>query len=223
MDDIALERQAAALGSAASHPCITLPPNISAILCRDPRLVGFMAARHKMVAKILEGKDILEIGCQEGFGTMFVAPYVKSITCVDFYEPFIEGFKKYSLPHLTNCKAKRLDITIEPVLGPFDGAFALDVLEHIDPNREKLFWENLCESLKPSGTAIVGMPSIESQTYASEGSKVGHVNCKTGLGLKEEALKYFSNVIMFSMNDEMLHNGFFPMSQYIIAVCSSKR
>ena len=100
MDDIALERQAAALGSAASHPCITLPPNISAILCRDPRLVGFMAARHKMVAKILEGKDILEIGCQEGFGTMFVAPYVKSITCVDFYEPFIEGFKKYSLPYL---------------------------------------------------------------------------------------------------------------------------
>ena len=136
--------------------------------------------RHKMVAKILEGKDILEIGCQEGFGTMFVAPYVKSITCVDFYEPFIEGFKKYSLPYLTNCKVKRVDITMESVLGPFDGAFSLDVLEHIDPNRENYFGKTCAKSLKPSGTAIVGMP-IESQTYASEGSKVGHVNCKTGI------------------------------------------
>jgi len=217
-----ISRQHQAVSHSSSHPCITLPPNISEILCRDPRLIGFVAARHKFVAKILGGLDILEIGCQEGFGTMFVAPYVNSITCVDFYPPFVVGFQKYMAPYLPNCKVQQGDITQESFDGPFDGAFALDVLEHIDANEEHHFWVNICRSITPKGTVIVGMPSLESQVYASEASKLGHVNCKTGVDLKKSASDFFSNVIMFSMNDEMLHNGYFPMSHYILAVCSGK-
>jgi 2-polyprenyl-3-methyl-5-hydroxy-6-metoxy-1,4-benzoquinol methylase len=221
----ALSRQQSTLkrNSANDQENITLPKNISEIFRRDPRLVGFIAARHKFVAKILSGLDILEIGCQEGFGTFFISPYVKTITCVDFYPPFIEGFAKYSAPHLKNCKYKLHDITAEPVKGPFDGAFALDVLEHIDPSQEFNFWKNLCGSLAPNGTAIIGMPSLESQVYASEASKAGHVNCKSGEDLKKIASDFFNNVIMFSMNDENLHNGFLPMSHYLLAVCSCKR
>jgi len=215
-------RQHQAVNHSNRHPCITLPPNISEILCRDPRLIGFVAARHKFVAKIFEGLDILEIGCQEGFGTMFVAPYVNSITCIDFYSPFVDGFKKYISSYLPNCNVKQGDITQECFDGPFDGAFALDVLEHIEASEEHHFWNNLCKSITPTAQAIVGMPSLESQVYASEASKIGHVNCKTGDDLKKIASDYFSNVIMFSMNDEMLHNGYLPMSHYIFAVCSGK-
>ncbi len=71
-----IARQAHAVSRVAVDSCVTLPPNISEILKRDSRLIGFIAARHKFVAKILEGKNLLEIGCQEGFGTLFVAPYV---------------------------------------------------------------------------------------------------------------------------------------------------
>jgi len=222
MSDSILRQQEAVIHS-HDHPCITLPPNISEILCRDPRLIGFVAARHKFVAKILEGRDILEIGCQEGFGTMFIAPYVKSITCIDFYPPFVDGFNKYMAPFLPNCSVKQGNITQESFQGPFDGAFALDVLEHIDASDEHLFWTNLCESITPKATAIVGMPSLESQAYASEASKLGHVNCKTGADLKKVASEYFSSVIILSMNDEMLHNGYLPMSHYILAVCVGKK
>jgi 2-polyprenyl-3-methyl-5-hydroxy-6-metoxy-1,4-benzoquinol methylase len=218
-----IRRQKTAVSHSHDHPCITLPPNISEILCRDPRLIGFVAARHKLVAKILEGRDILEIGCQEGFGTMFVAPYVNSITCIDFYPPFIDGFQKYMSPYLPNCNVKQGDITQEFFRGPFDGAFALDVLEHIEASDEHLFWHNLCKSISATATAIVGMPSLESQIYASEASKIGHVNCKTGSGLKKAASEFFENVFIFSMNDEMLHNGYLPMSHYIFAVCTGKR
>lgn len=217
-----ISRQHQAVSHSNSHPCITLPPNISEILCRDPRLIGFVAARHKFVAKIFGGLDILEIGCQEGFGTMFVAPYVNSITCVDFYPPFVDGFQKYMSSYLPNCKVQQGDITKEFFDGPYDGAFALDVLEHIEANEEHHFWVNISKSITPKGTVIVGMPSLESQVYASEASKLGHVNCKTGDELKKLASDFFSNVIMFSMNDEMLHNGYFPMSHYIFAVCTGK-
>jgi len=218
-----IRRQQEAVIHSHDHPCITLPPNISEILCRDPRLIGFVAARHKFVAKILEGLDVLEIGCQEGFGTMFVAPYVKSITCIDFYPPFVDGFKKYMAPFLPNCSVRQGNITQESFQGPFEGAFALDVLEHIDASDEHLFWINLCESITPKATAIVGMPSLESQVYASEASKIGHVNCKTGADLKKVASAYFSSVIILSMNDEMLHNGYLPMSHYILAICTGKK
>jgi 2-polyprenyl-3-methyl-5-hydroxy-6-metoxy-1,4-benzoquinol methylase len=218
-----IERQAQTVSRVAADNCVTLPPNISEILKRDPRLIGFIAARHKFVAKILEGKNVLEIGCQEGFGTLFVAPYVKSITAIDFYEPFIDGFAKHTAPHAPNCRAYLHDITKSAVQNSFEGAFALDVLEHIDPNLEPEFWNNVSLSVTQDATVIVGMPSLESQAYASEASRVGHVNCKTGQELRTNALRYFTNVFLFSMNDEMLHIGFPQMSHYIFAVCVNRK
>ena len=67
------------------------------------------------------------------------------------------------------------------------------------------------------------MPSIESQKYASEGSKRGHVNCKTGNKLKELLSKHFCNVFVFSMNDEVVHTGFYPMAHYLIGLCCGKK
>lgn len=218
-----LDRQSGALAASISPSCITLPTNISGIFKRDPRLIGFIAARHKFVAKILAGMDVLEVGCQEGFGTLFVSPYVKHITCIDFYPPFIEGFKAHSLPHMQNCEVYQHDVVAGSIEKQFDGIFALDVLEHIDPVHELAFWQNLSSSLATHGTMIVGMPSIESQVYASEASKAGHVNCKSGEELFKVASSHFHNVCIFSMNDEMLHNGYLPMSHYILVVCCSKR
>ena len=218
-----LMRQEATVSSIKEEDCITLSANISSIFRRDPRILGFVAARHKFVSKIFEGMRVLEIGCQEGFGTLFVAPYVKEITSIDFFEPFIDGFRSKTLSHIPNCTLKYGDICENFIDGNYDGAFALDVLEHIDSKDEHLFWINISKSIKESGTVIVGMPSLESQVYASEASKIGHVNCKTGADLRQCALKYFKNVLIFSMNDEMLHNGFLPMSHYFLVVCTRKR
>ena len=100
--------------------------------------------------------------------------------------------------------------------------YILDVLEHIDKKDEDLFMKNSLLSLEDQGAMIIGMPSLESQIYASPQSKAGHVNCKSGEDLKAFARKYFHNVFMFSMNDEAIHTGFFPMSHYLIAVCAGK-
>ena len=63
---------------------------------------------------------------------------------------------------------------------PFDAIYSLDVLEHIHPEKEDLFISNCVKSLKKDGVLIFGMPSFESQLYASPESKEGHVNCKSG-------------------------------------------
>jgi hypothetical protein len=70
---------------------------------------------------------------------------------------------------------------------------------------------------------IIGTPSIQSQVYASAASKIGHINCKDGPGLKGLMSEFFENVFIFSMNDEVVHTGFYPMAHYLFALCVTKR
>jgi hypothetical protein len=64
------------------------------------------------------------------------------------------------------------------------------------------------------------MPSLESQAHASPQSKAGHVNCKSGPELRKAMEKYFHSVFVFSMNDEVVHTGFYPMAHYLLALCT---
>lgn len=79
------------------------------------------------------------------------------------------------------------------------------------------------DSMKADGVLIVGTPSLESQVYASEQSKSGHVNCRSGDQLRDDMRRYFSNVFLFGMNDEVLHVGYLPMCQYLFALCIGPR
>lgn len=217
-------RQRASLEISKKKPCIRLGRNTSKILLSDPKLLGFTIARHKVVAKIFKGlKNVLEIGCQEGFGTFFVAPACEHIHSVDFFPDFIKHFKVNTLPHIANCTVELADLTKKTIKGKFDGAFALDVLEHIEPTEESLFIGNIVKSLTPDGRLIIGMPSLESQKYASDASRIGHVNCKTSDELKKFLKKFFRVVDVMGMNDEVLHLGFEPMRHYLMAICSHPR
>jgi len=112
------------------------------------------------------------------------------------------------------------DMLQGPVPGSFDAIYSLDVLEHIDPKDESLFLKNSFAPLKKDGTAIFGIPSLESQVHASPQSLAGHVNCKSGKDFKDLMAKYFENTFLFCMNDEVVHTGLSPMAHYIFVVGS---
>lgn len=189
----------------------------------DPKRLTFLFARYKFVSKMLEGLgSALEIGCQEGLGTGVVARSVRKLVATDFFVEHIESCKKRLSGFMDNVEFRPHDITGGPVKirGGFDAAYCLDVFEHIDPSLEREFFKNVTASLKKTGVLIIGIPSLESQVYASEASRAQHVNCKSGKDLKALCLEHFDNVFMFGMNDETLHTGFLPMSHYLIALCA---
>ena len=196
-----------------------LGKNTTRILHEDPKLLLFTLARYKFVAKMFSDFDnVLEVGCQEGFGAAVVSQNVKRLHGVDFYVPHIESCNRRIKNEKLTFEAA--DILTGPIRKNFQGAFALDVLEHIDQASEDCFMKNICGSICESGVVILGMPSLESQKYASVASKLGHVNCKTGSEFSQYARRYFNNVFSFGMNDEVLHTGFFPMSHYLFVVCT---
>ena len=200
----------------------TLGRNTTKILHEDPKLLLFTLARYKFVAKMFYGfDDVLEVGCQEGFGASLVSQSVKYMHGIDFYVPHIESCNRRIINNKITFEAA--DILSSPMNRRYQGVFALDVLEHIDKRDEDVFMENLRDSMNESGVLILGMPSLESQKYASEASRLGHINCKTGDELNKFSRQYFDNVFSFGMNDEVLHTGFFPMSHYLFVVCTNPK
>lgn len=189
----------------------------------DPKRLGFVLARYKFVAKMLAGKKrVLEIGCADGFASRIVRQEVDHLTAIDFDPIFIEnarsiGSARWPIEFAVHNMNKG------PYPRSFDAAYLIDVLEHIQPERERTFLDNICASLTAEAVLIVGIPSLESQAYASPISREGHVNCKTAPDLKALLQAYFNNVLMFSMNDEIVHTGYHRMAHYIFAVCASRR
>lgn len=189
----------------------------------DPKHLLFTLARYKFIAKMLSGfENILEVGCGDGFPSRIVAQVVKKMTAIDFDPEFIMDAQKRN-SEKWDINFLVWDAVEKPILGCFDGVFALDVLEHIPSKFEGQFISNIIAPLREHGVAIIGMPSIESQAHASPQSREGHVNCKTQKELKALLSHYFHNVFMFSMNDEVIHTGFPAMSHYLMAMCCGKK
>ena len=189
----------------------------------DPRHLLFTLSRYKFVAKMLSGRShVLEVGCADAFGTRLVLQDVERLTAADFDSTFVEDVLRRMDDHW-KFDCQQHDFLAGPFPGSFDGAYALDVIEHIPAQQENLFVHNIVKSITPQGVLILGSPSIQSQAYASPPSKAGHVNCKSGGGLKALLNRFFHNVFVFSMNDEVVHTGYFPMAHYLIGIGCTPR
>jgi len=207
----------------AEHGRAKLGLMTSASWHQDPRRLLFLLSRYKFVAKMLSGKKrVLEIGCGDAFGTRMVLQNVESIHAVDFDPVFVKDANERMDPGWKfECRVH--DMLAGPVSGVYDAAYSLDVLEHIAPADEGKFVMHVVKSLTPDGVLILGMPSLQSQAYASHASKEGHINCKDEATFRQLMERYFRNVFIFSMNDEVVHTGFYPMAQYLFALCVAPR
>ena len=183
----------------------------------DPRHLGFLLSRYKFVAKMLEGKKkVVEIGVGDGFGVPIVAQTVRQIHGIDWESLLIDDNLKRlaDLSFTMEC----IDVTKTQPSGVFDAAYSLDVIEHIPQEREHLYFENICKCLVDDGVFIMGTPNVTANQYASEASKEGHINLLSHNRMRDLMIKYFNNVFMFSMNDEIVHTGYGPMAHYLIGM-----
>jgi hypothetical protein len=195
---------------------------------RDAKHTLFVLSRYKFVAKMLEGHPaVLEAGCGEAVASRIVRQHVGTLVCVDSRADLIDAAIKRERPvwgreymvhdMVRDGRVEMVDaVTKAHTFATFQSAYALDVLEHIPAEHEDAFLENLKASV--SDVVILGSPSLESQVYASENSKAGHLNCKTAADLRAVMRKHFRTVFMFGMNDEVVHTGFAAMRHYNFAV-----
>jgi 2-polyprenyl-3-methyl-5-hydroxy-6-metoxy-1,4-benzoquinol methylase len=196
-----------------------LGPWTSYSLLHDPKHMGFVLARYKFCAKMFDGMEsAIEVGCGDAFGTPIVAQHVTKVMAIEPDARHIEGNKR-RLAKIKNVDFRQgtiQDLKLPP--GSFDGAYSIDVIEHLDEHLNDPFVKTQAEVLKPDGVCIIGTPNITANEYASERSRVQHINLHSQKSLKTLMEKYFRRVFMFGMNDEVLHTGFSPMCHYIFGM-----
>ena len=189
----------------------------------DPKHLGFLLSRYKFCAKLLSGRQkVLEVGCADGFGLSIVLQSVHAIHAVDFDPLFISNAREINKEH-ENVSFDVCDFTQTRPCETYDAIYSLDVIEHISDLDEKKFMCNIIDSLNSHGVCIIGTPNICASSHASVWSQQGHINMKDAVTLRKLLEEYFYNVFIFSMNDEVIHTGFFPMAHYLMAVCTEKK
>jgi protein-L-isoaspartate O-methyltransferase len=196
-------------------PEIALGPWTSYSVMYDPKHVAFVLSRYKFVAKMLQGRDqVMEVGSGDGIGLGLVAQTVNHIHAVDWDPRLLDGNAR-RLKHLRNVTYVLADLNKESPNLKVDAAYWVDVLEHLDTATESTVIENILRCLPDDGVLITGTPNKAAHQYGSPQSKALHINQKTMEELQALMQRYFRNVFMFGMNDEVLHTGFAPMCHYI--------
>jgi SAM-dependent methyltransferase len=203
---------------------VTLGPMTGGTWRRNPDRLVRLLSHVDFVAKHMEGKArVAEIGCSDGFA----APVVeRRVGCLDLYD-FDVAWAEYATK--SGCDFRVHDIVQDGALTarkgvqPYDGIYALDVLEHIRPDDEPRAMRNICASLQPHGVFIAGCPSLEFQQYASDLSRRGHVNCKNGDDMRGDLLHYFHNVFLYGSNGHTIHLDMVKMACYLFCLCTEPK
>ena len=196
-------------------PEIPLGPWSSYSLIHDPKHLCFVLSRYKFCAKMLTGKRrVMEVGVGDGLGLPLIAQVVGQLYAADWDERLLESNAR-RLGHLQNVTYLHVDLNERAPDLEVDAAFTIDVLEHVEPARQEAFVGNLVSCLSATGVLITGTPNIAASEHATPRSQVQHVNLKSMDSLRELTERYFENVFMFGMNDEVLHTGYGPMCHYL--------
>lgn len=197
---------------------LSLGPWTSYSLLEDPKHMCFVLARYKFCAKMLQAKkDILEIGCGDGFGIAIVAQGAQSVVGIDVDDRLIVGNRE-RLKKVKNVRFEKMNICEQIPKKKFDGIYSVDVLEHLDPPLERRFMDNSIRCLKDDGICVIGTPNITANKYATPRSRIQHINLKGHKELRVLLERYFINGFIFSMNDEVVHTGYYPMAHYLFGI-----
>ncbi|MDJ0652385.1 MAG: methyltransferase domain-containing protein [Simkaniaceae bacterium] len=196
-----------------------LGPHWSFNFRNDPKRLAFVLSRYKFSSKMLGKRShILELGCSDGIGTAILAENAEEYTGVDLDRPAVESAKINFTDHTFIH-----DDFMGNTYGTFDGVVSLDVVEHILPDYEDLYFETVVKNLSDKGIAVIGTPNITASPYASKASELGHVNLFSQERLISKLKKFFHHVFSFGMNDEIVHTGYSPMAHYLICVACHKK
>lgn len=211
-----------AVKEALGEHSLQLGPYFANQALNSPRHLLFSLSRYKFAAKLLpidSTVKVLELGCGEGLGTMMLAERGHTILGVDFDDDAVAHAQKtLTRPNVSFQQSDFLG----KKFGVFDAVVSLDVIEHIAEPRDKVYVETITSNLSDEGFCVIGTPNDTATQYASKYSQIGHVNMFTAEKLYALLKPNFRNVFLFGMNDEVVHTGFYPMANYLLAVGCGK-
>lgn len=147
---------------------------------------------YERVSRVVLNADVLDLGCNSGYGTEILSQYCRSIVGVDVSPRAIEMAKE---------KVKRKNVQFSLIDGftlpfknnSFDCVASFQVVEHIQDYG--LFFDEIKRVLKPDGLLILTTPNAEIRVKPGDKPwNPFHVHEFSSSELDELLSKYFRNV-----------------------------
>lgn len=189
----------------------------------DPRYIVFVLARYKHAAKVLRGKqNVVDVGCGDAFGFPILLQEIPAVHGVDMEPMVIEDINARGVLPTDRVSFEIRDMAREgPLAKTYQAAICFDVLPYIPKDQEHGLIANVAASLDDDGIFILGTQNANSIQYSYARSHLGTENFKDYDGLVDLLRPHFKNLIVFGMNDEVIHTGRETMSQYLFAIAIS--
>jgi 2-polyprenyl-3-methyl-5-hydroxy-6-metoxy-1,4-benzoquinol methylase len=185
---------------------------------RTPCRALYELTYYKFAAKMIgRGKKVLDVGCGEGLGTWVLANECGKAVGIDADEESIAVAKG-------NWTDQRVEFSCDDLLStdprPYAAVVCFDVLDRMKKDDADAMVTRVAENLSHDGMAVIGVANAAApQQYPSPKAP----NTYTPERLEETLRQQFHHVFLFAANDELVHTGFLPSANYLIAVCCRKR
>ncbi len=186
-------------------------------MIENPLMTTIKFSRFKFASKLISQNDtLLDIGCGQGLSSIFFSDYCKFVYGVDLLSDFLNHDRKnikFIKKSIFNIHKKNFNRKINIIT-------LIDFIEHFKKSDGALILSKCSKLLeKKGGTLIIGTPSVYSSKYRSKRSKKQHIHEYDGMELKNLCSQYFSRTFLFSMNDELVHTGFYKLAWFNFVIC----
>ncbi len=216
----------------------------------EARLASHLA-RYRFIAAVIGVRhDVAEYGCASPTGTRLILQQSRKMTLFD-PRPLVVGDLQWRFQDDWRFEARLHDIVAKPLSRQADSAYCVDFLQYISRDEEDDFVRNLRDSLsRESDFLLIGSPSygagappgtqpalgadtlptmaapsdrddLPCRTRTARGHAV--IYRRTGAELKALTERFFQNVFMFSMVDDVAQPGIQPNAQHIFALSCGKK
>ena len=197
----------------ADYGTIQLPSEYAYLIQENLTQFLIRLSRYKFASRLIRPRDqVLEIGCGTGLGSIFLAQHCRSVLGIDSNRKEIGAAE--SVNKRDNVNFENVDFFDFSNSTQFDVVVSLDVIEHLSEARGIEFMKQTTRHLNERGMIILGTPSCYSYEYSSDLSKAAHIKMYDQNELIRLMESFYSRVISFSMNDEIVHTGHPKMAWY---------
>jgi hypothetical protein len=208
-------------------------------------------AHYRFVAAVMGPRhDVAEYGCASPAGTRLVLQQSRKLTLFD-PRPLIVEDLQWRFQDEWRFQTRLHDILTTPLPRQVDSAFCIDFLQYISRDEEDTFVRNLRDSLlRESDFLLIGSPSYGDynppdaqhalraaapQTIAAQMGREelpcrsrsaqgeGVIYRRTGAELKALMERFFQNVFVFSIVDDVSQPGIQPGARHVFALGCGKK
>jgi SAM-dependent methyltransferase len=121
-----------------------------------PLMVARHLSAYRFASAFVRGKDVLDIGCGEGYGSDYLAPFAGSVTGIDYNAEAI-AYARSRYPR-ENLSFEVMEVKdLGRLKRTFDCACCFQVIEHI--RDAKMFLEGVRAVLAERGTFLCSTPN----------------------------------------------------------------